>query len=126
MERVQLVLEYRTRELVDALVRRTGLDPDIAERFVEAAGTDLIESWRWQASQLEAAHLPTWSNAQRLLGGMNATAIAFDLGMPPSEVWSRLRTFVPQVLLMANSPSRGSAHRRPPRPIVGGAARATG
>lgn len=108
MERLQLILEYRVRDLVNVLVRRAGLDPETAERFVSAAGADLLESWRWQSSEIDVTHLPTWSNVQRLLGGIHANAIAFDLGMPPSEVWTGLRTFVPQLLLMADRPSRSS------------------
>lgn len=116
MERLQLVLEFRVRDLVNVLVRRAGLDPETAERFVSAAGADLLESWRWQSSEIDVAHLPTWSNVQRLLGGIHANAIAFDLGMPPSDVWTGLRTFVPQVLLMANGPSRSATDLPTSRP----------
>jgi hypothetical protein len=112
MERLQLVLEYRTRDLVNVLVRRTGLDPDTAARFVATAGPDLLESWRWQSSRLDLEHLPTWSNVQRLLGGIHANAIAVDLEIRPADVWRGLRTFVPQVLLMADRASTGSSTSR--------------
>lgn len=108
MERLQLILEYRARDLVNVLVRRADLDPATAERFVSAAGADLVESWRWQSSDIDTTHLPTWGNVQRLLGGMHATSIASKLGMAPSDVWNTLRTFVPQALLMADRPSRNS------------------
>ncbi len=108
MERLQHVLKHRSEDLVHVLVRRGGYEPRTARRFVAVAGPDLLESWQWQVSQLDLENLPTWSNVQLLLGAIHATVIASELGIPRSEVWNGLRTFVPQVLLMADRRSHSS------------------
>lgn len=121
MEHLQRVLEERSGDITAHVVRRQGFSPETAGRFVQEAGPDLLESWRWQASSLQVEDLATWSNVQRLLGGMHANALARALGMPPAEVWQALRVFVPKVLLLARrstlsvAPQSPLRRRRPPR-----------
>lgn len=117
MERVKQVLEERAADVAAHLVLRQDFGRDVARRFVEVAGAELIASWEWQASSLELEDLATWTNVQRLLGGIHAKALASELDLSPTVVWHALRTFVPRVLLLASRPesvpARGSMRSRP-------------
>lgn len=116
MQRVKRVLEERADDIAGHLVLRQDFERDVAERFVELAGAELMASWQWQASSLQLESLPTWTNVQRLLGGIHAKALASDLDLPPDQVWYALRTFVPRVLILANEAGaaevRGGASSR--------------
>lgn len=117
MERVKQVLDERAADIAAHLVLRQDFEPEVAQRFVQAAGAELIASWEWQASSLQLEDLATWTNVQRLLGGIHAEALASELGHSPEVVWHALRTFVPRVLLLAARPesvaARGSMRSRP-------------
>jgi hypothetical protein len=102
METLEIVLAERTREFVDVLVRASGFRPDRAVQFVNVAGTDLIESVRWQWGD---SRPETWSSpgtVRDVLSVIPAGRIASRLGMPQQHVWLGLRTFVPRVLQMAD------------------------
>lgn len=111
MERVKQVLDERAGEIAAHLMLRQDLDRAVAERFVELASAELIASWEWQASSLQLESLPTWTNVQRLLGGIHAKALASDLDLPPDQVWYALRTFVPRVLILANGSGQPAEDR---------------
>jgi hypothetical protein len=102
METLEIVLVRSARDLVHVVERRTGFSRESAERFVILAGTDLIESFKWQADALDPNDLSAPNNVRDLLSGIGGNRIASTLGMPPSEVWSGLREFVPSVLRLAD------------------------
>lgn len=106
------VLEQRSDELVDHIVERHGFSPGVARAFVDLASTELIKSWRWQTSALQAEDLSTWSNVHRLLGTVHANAIAAALEVSPDEVWRALRAFVPKVLLLASRSAPSETRHR--------------
>lgn len=117
MQRVKQVLEDSAGDIAAHLVLRQNLGREVAERFVEVAGAELIASWEWQASSVQLENLATWNNVQRLLGGIHAKALASELGLSPDVVWPALRTFVPRVLLLASRTesvaARGSMRPHP-------------
>jgi len=102
METLEIVLVRRAPDLVRVLVSRTGFSRERAERFVILAGTDLLESYRWQADTLDQQSLSAPGNVRDLLSMIRADRIASSLGVPPAEVWSGLRDFVPSVLQLAD------------------------
>lgn len=101
MERVKQVLDERAADIAAHLVLRQEFGREVAQRFVQVAGAELIASWEWQTSSLQMEDLATWTNVQRLLGGIHAKALASELDLSPDVVWNALRTFVPRVLLLA-------------------------
>jgi hypothetical protein len=52
--------------------------------------------------QVDSSELSAPDNVRELLGTIRANWIADSLGMPPHEVWSGLRVFVPRVLQLAD------------------------
>lgn len=101
MDYLRSVIGEREAFLAALLVRHVGFTLDTAERFVAVAGHDLIESYRWQEPDLDLVHLPTRTNALRLLRCMHGSGIASALGVPTSQAWDGLREFVPRVLELA-------------------------
>ena len=101
MDLLRSVLEKRAVDLASALTARAGLTREEAERFVPEAGTDLIESWRWQASKLDEEDVAAESNVQELLRGIGAKRIASKVGLTAEATWSGLRAFVPLVMRFA-------------------------
>jgi polyhydroxyalkanoate synthesis regulator phasin len=101
MQRLETVLGERKPDLVQVLVRRGGLTPERAERFVALAGDDLIESFEWQHRELESRPLAEPSTARDVLSAMAANRIASSLGLSRSQVWEGLRALVPSVLCLA-------------------------
>lgn len=102
MESIESVLELRKRDLVETLVSRTGLSASGAERFVDIAGTDLIEALVWRDGEAGQDHLAAPSSVRDVLADMEASHIAESLGLPQEEVWAALRTFVPRALEIAD------------------------
>lgn len=101
MKDLERILGQRRTELARALRRRPGLAGDRAERFVAEASHDLVESYRWQAEDLDEHNLSAPRNVQNLLRGMRGSGIANRLGLPQEAVWDGLRAFVPLALRMA-------------------------
>lgn len=102
MESIQAVLERRKSDLIEVLVSGTGLSMQRAERFVDLAGTDLVEALVWRNGAVSHDHLSAPSNVRDILGTMGAGQIAQSLGLPRDEVWTALRTFVPHALEIAD------------------------
>ena len=110
MKDLERVLGQRRMELAEQLKDRPALGGDRAERFVEEAAHDLLESYRWQAEDLDQENLSAPRNIRSLLRAMCGYGIASRLGLPQQDVWDGLRTFVPLALRMAertDGPMRG-------------------
>ena len=103
MERLQMVLAGRAQELVSVLVRHRTFDASTAERFVAAAGRDLIRSYEWQLQDLERDGVSRARAVRDLLRAIHARKIAVALGLSTEQVWRGLRTFVPTVVQMADA-----------------------
>lgn len=91
-----------------------GIQEAAARRFVQVAGAELVESFRWQRAALDVDHLSDAKNARDLLSAVGAGRIAADVGISRTEVWKGLRAFVPSVLQWAEvqrSAPSPSAHR---------------
>lgn len=126
MRVLETVLDERTPHLVRTLIRRGGLNAECAERFVTLAGSDLIESFLWNRSELAARPLAAPSTARDVLSTMGANRLASELGLTRSQVWTELRAFVPYVLCLAEGgepkgfmparPGPGPGSARPPHP----------
>ena len=112
MEALQRVLASRMGYLARVLERRVGIQEAAARRFVQVAGAELIESFRWQRAALNADHLSDAKNARDLLSGVGAGRIATDVGIPRTEVWKGLRAFVPSVLQLAEAHRSGVSMQR--------------
>lgn len=115
MERLQHVLGRRAEELVELMVMERGFGVHTAERFVAVAATDLIGSYEWQAEELDLDDLSAPTNVRSLLAGIRANAVASMVGIPTSEAWEGLRTFVPRVLRMAASEETDTGVATPER-----------
>ena len=102
MERLETVIGGRARHFVRLFVSQFGFTEERAEQFVSLAGNDLIESYRWRAGDLGSGRLSDPENVRELLGAIRGNHIASSLGLPPSDVWSGLRVFVPRVLQIAD------------------------
>ncbi len=101
MQSLYGVLTQGTRDLVHLLADLPGLSHERAERFVELAGTDLIESVEWQRRDLHGRSLSEPDTVRDVLSGIRARRLARALDMPQADVWAALRTFVPRFLEMA-------------------------
>ncbi len=114
METLETVIGRRSEHFVRIFVSQFGFTEERALRFVELAGSDLMESYRWQAQRLGRGRLSAPENVRDLLSAIHANGIASSLGMPSSEVWSGLRVFVPRVLQLADRyPSAFNAPQGP-------------
>lgn len=102
MESLESVLERRKGDLVEVLVSGTGLSAPKAERFVDVAGHDLVESLLWCNGSIRRDRLCDPGNVRNVLGHMGAGRIASHVGMRRTEVWAALRTFVPRALELAD------------------------
>lgn len=102
METLETVLGRRAPHFVRIFVSQFGFSEERAEQFVSMAGDDLIASYRWRADHMQASQLSAPENVRELMGTIRAKWIADSLGIPPSEVWSGLRVFVPRVLQLAD------------------------
>ncbi|HUF76616.1 MAG TPA: hypothetical protein VMM35_10075 [Longimicrobiales bacterium] len=102
METIETVIGRRTPHFVRIFVSQFGFSEERAEQFVSLAGDDLIESYRWRASDMGHRRLSDPESVRELLGAIRGDHIASSLGLPPSEVWSGLRVFVPRVLQLAD------------------------
>jgi hypothetical protein len=102
MERLETVLCSRTQHFVRIFVTQFGFSVDRAKRFVDLAGDDLIECYRWQGQNLLPGEYSHPENVRNIMSVLHARGIADSLGMAPAEVWSGLRVFVPRVLQLAD------------------------
>jgi hypothetical protein len=102
METLETVIDDRARDFVRLLVSQFGFTEERAEKFVILAGSDLMESYRWRADDIGPGQLSDPENVRELLGAIRGNHIASSLGLPPSDVWSGLRVFVPRVLQLAD------------------------
>jgi hypothetical protein len=109
MDRLRNVLGRQSGYLARALEVHAGLEEPLATRFVQIAGADLIESYRWQKKDIEERDLDDPCNARDLLSGAYAAHIADQVGLSRSQVWDALRAFVPRVLQLASAASRSDA-----------------
>jgi hypothetical protein len=109
MDRLQTVLGRRSGYLARALEVQAGLQEPLATRFVQIAGADLIESYRWQRKDIEQRDLADPCIARDLLSGAYAARIADQVGLSRSQVWDALRAFVPAVLQLASAASRSES-----------------
>jgi hypothetical protein len=112
MDALQRVLASRTGDLARVLEHQVGIQEAVAQRFVQAAGAELLESFRWQRAWLDVDHLSDAKNARDLLSAVGAGRIAADVGIPRTEVWKGLRAFVPSVLELAEGQRCAPAPRR--------------
>lgn len=118
---MQRVLASRTGDLARVLEHQMGIPETAARHFVQVAGEELLESFRWQRAALDVDRLSDARNARDLLSAVGAGRIASDVGIPRTEVWKGLRAFVPSVLQLAEaqrlaaSPQRISAAEKPRR-----------
>jgi len=106
MDRLRTVLGRKSGYLARAIEVHAGLEEPLARRFVQIAGADLIESYRWQEADIEERDLADPSNARDLLSGAYAAHIADEVGLSRPQVWDALRAFVPRVLQLASAASR--------------------
>jgi hypothetical protein len=111
MDRLRNVLGRQSGYLARALEVHAGLEEPAATRFVQIAGADLIESYRWQKADIDVRDLADPSNARDLLSGAYAARIADEVGLSRSQVWDALRAFVPRVLQLASAASRSETPR---------------
>jgi hypothetical protein len=102
MEALETVLGRRSPHFVRIFVSQFGFSEERAERFVSLAASDLLESYRWRAEDLHPGSLSSPENVRELLSAIRGNRIADSLGMPPAEIWSGLRVFVPRVLQLAD------------------------
>lgn len=101
MESLQSVLGQGTHDFVHHLVDLPGLSQERAERFVELAGSDLIECIEWQLPNLRGRKLSAPGTVRDVLSVIHARRLASALEMPQADVWAALRAFVPRFLQMA-------------------------
>jgi len=101
MQRLETVLWDRRTDLVQVLVRSSGLTRAHAERFVALAGNDLIESFEWHCRGQAPGRLAEPSTVRDVLSTMGANRLASLMGLSLPEVWESLRAFVPRVLCLA-------------------------
>jgi hypothetical protein len=102
MESLEIVLGRRTNHFVRIFMSQFGFSEERAERFVSMAGSDLMESYKFLARDLDPRGLSCPANVRDLLSTIHASRIASSLGIPASEVWTGLRVFVPSVLQLAD------------------------
>lgn len=98
MDLLEKVLSERVDELAAAVSEQTGLSPTDARKLVEAAGGDLVESYRWQGADLRASRLDSPLVARSVLGFIRGRALAERLGMSQGLTWDGIRVLVPAVL----------------------------
>lgn len=116
MDLLRSVLEKKAVDLESALTAKAGLTAEEARRFVPEAGTDLIESWRWQANELDTEDVAAASNVRALLRGIGAKRIASRVGLTAEATWNGLRAFVPMVMELARDGlDRSGGGEREPR-----------
>jgi len=111
MDRLRNILGRKSGHLARALEVHAGLEEPQATRFVQVAGADLIESYRWQKADIEERDLADPSSARDLLSGAYAAYIADEVGLSRSQVWDALRAFVPRVLQLASAASLAETPR---------------
>jgi hypothetical protein len=102
MEALETVLGRKSPHFVRIFVSQFGFSEERAERFVTLAASDLLESYRWRAGDLDPGSLSAPETVRELLGAIRGNLIADSLGIPPADVWSGLRVFVPRVLQLAD------------------------
>lgn len=102
MDLLRSVLQERAADLASELTAKAGFTAEEAKRFVPEAGTDLIESWRWQADELDTKDVAADANVRKLLRGIGAKRIASRVGLTAEATWSGLRAFVPKVMQLAH------------------------
>jgi hypothetical protein len=123
MDRLSRVLGRESGHLARVVEVQAGLEEPVATQFVQVAGADLIESYRWQKDDIEARDLADPTSARDLLSGAYAARIADQMGLPRAQVWDALRAFVPRVLQLASAAPRSetppsmSLMRRWSRPV---------
>lgn len=119
MDLLRSVLEKKAVDLESALTKKAGFTAEEARRFVPEAGTDLIESWHWQAGELDTEDVAAESNVRQLLRGIGAKRIASRVGLTADATWHGLRAFVPMVMQLARE-GLHSDEGGPPDPSDGG------
>jgi hypothetical protein len=102
VETLETVLERRAHHFVRIFVSQFGFTEERAQRFVNLAGSDLIECCRWHERNMGPGGFSAPANVRNLLAVIHARRIADSLGIPSAEVWSGLRVFVPRVLQLAD------------------------
>lgn len=102
MDRLETVIGRKSPHFVRIFVSQFGFSEERAEQFVSLAASDLIESYRWRAEDLDPRALSAPENVREILGAIRGNRIADSLGIPRAEAWSGLRVFVPRVLQLAD------------------------
>lgn len=97
MENLEKVLEEQSGDLIDVLTFDAGMSRGQAEVFLREAGPALLDSYRWQASELHS-DLASPSSVRDLLAGINGRELAPRVGLPASRTWDGLRALVPAVV----------------------------
>lgn len=101
MRALEAVLDERTGDLAEVLVRGCGLSEERALCFVTLAGPDLIDSFLWHSPGPARRRLAEPATARDVLSTMGANRLARTLGLTRAEVWEGLRALVPRVLCLA-------------------------
>ena len=97
MERLERLLREHSMELVECVAGQTGMSPGEARAFLEAAGPELLASYRWQSDGW--AHTGDHAaQAREVLSVMNVREIGPRAGMSSERTWAGLRALVPAVL----------------------------
>ncbi|MDE3002224.1 MAG: hypothetical protein OXU33_01945 [Gemmatimonadota bacterium] len=97
MERLERLLREHSMELVECVAGRTGMSQGEARAFLEAAGPELLASYRWQSDGW--AHTGDHAaQAREVLSVMNVREIGPRAGMSSERTWAGLRALVPAVL----------------------------
>lgn len=94
MDRLERVLTERSSELIQSLTGSVGFSSGQAELFLREAGPELVETWRWQASDESASSTPTSSGFRNLLALMNGRTLAPRVGLSSARTWEGLRALV--------------------------------
>lgn len=92
---LERVLDENSGKLLDALRGEAGFTMAQAEAFLREAGPALIESYQWQAADLQAAHLGSPAAVRDLLAGISGRTLASRVGLSSARTWDGLRVLVP-------------------------------
>jgi len=95
MDFLEQVLDEQAAALA-ATLALVGFSPAEAERFLGRAGPELIDVYRWHASQLR--RVDSMALASELLAGIRGRTLAHEVGLPAEKTWAGLRELVPAVL----------------------------
>ncbi len=96
MDFLKEILEEKGAELAGGLVEKLGFSPDQAQAFVPEAAGSLLDVVKTKAGELDMSDLA--SNADTLVDGVDADALAGKFGIEASQARGALGALVPSLL----------------------------